>query len=155
MSTKLEAARLVTTSGISMVMCNGHAQDAVLKAVRGEAIGTLFSPGAEKLEARKRWMLSGISQRGEVFVDAGAALALREKNRSLLPAGITGVNGEFSRGDIVYITGHEGRRIACGIANYGSEDIARIRGAQSGDIESTLGYQYGQEVVHRNNLVLL
>ena len=159
MSTKLEAARLVTTSGIPMVMCNGKAPEAVLKAVRGEAIGTLFSPGAEKLEARKRWMLSGISQRGEVFVDAGAAKALQEKNRSLLPAGVTGVDGEFSRGDIVYITGcisgGKGRRIACGIANYGSEDIARIRGAQSGDIESTLGYQYGQEVVHRNNLVLL
>lgn len=155
MSTKLEAARLVTTSGISMVMCNGRTQDAVLKAVKGESVGTLFSPGAEKLEARKRWMLSGISQKGEVLVDAGAALALREKNRSLLPAGITGVNGEFSRGDIVYITGHEGRRFACGIANYGSEDIARIQGNQSGDIEGTLGYQYGQEVVHRNNLVLL
>lgn len=155
MSTKLEAARLVTTSGISMVMCNGRTQDAVLKAVKGESVGTLFSPGAEKLEARKRWMLSGISQKGEVLVDAGAARALREKNRSLLPAGITGVNGEFSRGDIVYITGHEGRRFACGIANYGSEDIARIQGNQSGDIEGTLGYQYGQEVVHRNNLVLL
>ena len=155
MFTKLEAARLVTTSGISMVMCNGRAQDAVLKAVRGEAIGTLFGPGAEKLEARKRWMLSGISRRGEVVVDAGAVLALREKNRSLLPAGITGVNGKFSRGDIVYITGHEGQHIACGIANYGSEDISRIRGTQSSDIEGTLGYQYGQEVVHRNNLVLL
>ncbi|PKB67122.1 MAG: glutamate 5-kinase [SAR202 cluster bacterium Io17-Chloro-G4] len=155
MSTKLEAARLVTTSGISMVMCNGQGPDVILKAVSGEAVGTLFNPGAEKLEARKRWMLSGISQRGEVFVDAGAVSALLEKNRSLLPAGITGVDGKFSRGDIVYITGSEGRRIACGIANYGSEDIARIRGVQSGAIESTLGYQFGQEVVHRNNLVLL
>ena len=155
MSTKLEAARLVTTSGMSMVMCDGRAQDVVLKAVRGEPVGTLFNPGAEKLEARKRWMLSGISQRGEVFVDAGAVSALREKNRSLLPAGITRVDGDFSRGDIVFITGQEGRRIACGIANYGSEDITRIRGAQSGDIESTLGYHFGQEVVHRNNLVLL
>ena len=136
-------------------MCDGRAPDVVLKAVSGEPVGTLFNPGAEKLEARKRWMLSGISQRGEVFVDAGAVSALREKNRSLLPAGITRVDGEFSRGDIVFITGQEGRRIACGIANYGSEDISRIRGVQSGDIESTLGYHFGQEVVHRNNLVLL
>ncbi|PKB73117.1 MAG: glutamate 5-kinase [SAR202 cluster bacterium Io17-Chloro-G7] len=155
MSTKLEAARLVTTSGIPMVMCNGRTKDAVTKAVRGETIGTLFNSGAEKLEARKRWMLSGISPKGAVVVDAGAALALREKNRSLLPAGITDVNGEFSRGDIVSITSLEGRRIACGIANYGAEDISRIRGGQSSDIEGTLGYQYGQEVVHRNNLVLL
>ncbi len=130
--------------------------DEAVKSLAGKNLNPWARGGrSTKLEARKRWMLSVISQRGEVVVDAGADLALREKNRSLLPAGITGVNGEFSRGDIVYITGHEGQRIACGIANYGSKEIARIRGAQSGDIEGTLGYQYGQEVVHRNNLVLL
>ncbi len=155
MPTKLEAARLVTTAGISMVMCHGREEDAVLKAARGDSIGTLFSPGAGKLEARKRWMLSGISHRGEVAVDPGAARALLADSRSLLPAGITGVKGQFRRGDIVYITGQEGRRIACGIANYGSEEVARIQGSQSEHIEGTLGYHYGQEVVHRNNLVLL
>ena len=155
MPTKLEAARLVTTSGISMVMCHGLAEDAVLKAARGEAIGTLFKPGAGKMEARKRWMLGSISHRGVVMVDAGAARALQENNRSLLPAGITEVSGEFGRGDIVYITDQEGRRIACGIVNYGSVDVGRIRGLRSGQITETLGYDYGQEVVHRNNLVLL
>ena len=155
MSTKLEAARLVTTSGIEMVMCHGLAEDAVLRAACGEAIGTLFRPGAGKLEARKRWMLGSICHQGGVMVDAGAARALREDNRSLLPAGIIAVNGEFRRGDIVYITGQEGRRIACGIVNYGSVDVGRIRGLRSGKIPETLGYDYGQEVVHRNNLVLL
>ena len=155
MATKLEAARMVTTAGISMVMCHGNAKDAVLRAGRGEAIGTHFRPGSEKLEARKRWMLSAISHRGEVVVDAGASRALTEQHRSLLPAGITGVKGDFQRGDIVYITGDEGRRIACGIANYGSDDIARIRGARSDHIQDALGYHYGEEVVHRNNLVLL
>ncbi len=89
------------------------------------------------------------------MVDSGAVLALIENNRSLLPAGITGVKGRFRRGDIVYITGEDGQHIACGIANYGSEEVGRIRGSPSGHIEGTLGYHYGQEVVHRNNLVLL
>ena len=155
MATKLEAARLVTTSGIAMVMCNGLAPDAVLQAAQGAAIGTLFQPGAEKLEARKRWMVSGISHKGEVVIDAGASSALREHNRSLLPAGITGVNGEFRRGEIVYIVDHKGRKMACGIANYGAEAISQIRGSRSDQIQQTLGYDYGQEVVHRNNLVLL
>ena len=155
MTTKLDAARLVTNSGITMVMCQGTAEDAVLKAARGETIGTLFRPGAEKLEARKRWMLGEISLRGEIVVDAGAVQALRKRNGSLLPAGITGVNGDFQRGDIVYILDQGGRRIACGIANYKSEDIRRILGVRSNRIQSILGYHYGEEVVHRNNLVLL
>ena len=155
MPTKLDAARLVTTSGISMVICNGHAENAVLRAAKEEPIGTLFLPGTGKLEARKRWMLSGVSHKGEVVVDPGAVSALREHNRSLLPAGITAVKGEFQRGDIIYITDNEDRHLACGIANYSSEDVARIRGSRSEFIQGTLGYHYGQEVVHRSNLVLL
>lgn len=155
MTTKLDAAKLVTTSGITMVMGHGLAEDTVLRAARGEEAGTVFRPAAEKLEARKRWMLGAISHRGEVVVDAGAASALQQNNRSLLPAGIEKVTGEFQRGDIVYIVGVQGQRIACGIVNYGSEAIQRIRGFRSGEILGTLGYHYGQEVVHRNNLVLL
>ena len=155
MATKIEAARLVTSSGMAMVMCHGLAEDAVLKAACGHAVGTLFHPAAEKLEARKRWMLGAISHRGEVMVDGGAARALGQQNRSLLPAGIKSVKGDFRRGDIVYVLDPGGRRIACGIANYHSSDVARIQGAQSDDILPILGYHYGKEVVHRNNLVLL
>ena len=155
MATKLEAARLVTTSGISMVMCRGLAEDAVTKAVSGEPIGTLFKPAGSKLEARKRWMLGNVSHQGGVVVDAGAARALQNNNRSLLPAGIAQVNGKFGRGDIIYIDDEAGRAIACGIVNYSSADVGRIRGLRSGQIAETLGYQYGQEVVHRNHLVLL
>ena len=155
MTTKLEAARLVTSSGMTMVMCRGTAQDAVLKAARGEPIGTLFRPAEEKLEARKRWMLGAISHKGMVKIDAGASRAVRESNRSLLPAGIQGVEGEFRRGDIIFIVNPDGQRIACGIANYRSGDISQIQGVQSGQIPSILGYHYGEEVVHRNNLVLL
>ena len=87
MATKLEAARLVTTSGISMIMCRGMDEDAVSNAVRGEAVGTLFKPAGSKLEARKRWMLGNVSHQGGVVVDAGAAQALQQNHRSLLPAG--------------------------------------------------------------------
>jgi glutamate 5-kinase len=155
MATKLEAARLVTAAGITMVLCHGLAENAVARAARGEAIGTLFRPGAEKLEARKRWMLSDISHQGEIIVDDGAAQALMKRNGSLLPAGITDVIGDFRRGDTIYILDGGGRRIACGIANYKSEDIKRIRGVKSEHIQGILGYHYGEEVVHRNNLVLL
>lgn len=157
MPTKIEAARLVTSSGIAMVICHGKADDAVLRAACGDAIGTLFRPAGGKLEARKRWMLSRVkdSKWGEIVVDGGAVRALCEQSVSLLPAGVKDVRGEFQRGDIIYITGEAGQRVACGIANYTSADVARIRGFRSNQIPGILGYQYGQEVVHRNNLVLL
>ena len=98
MSTKLEAARIVTSAGIAMVMCHGLAEDAVLKAASGQPIGTLFRPAAEKLEARKRWMLGAISPRGQLVVDPGAAIALGRQNRSLLPAGIKSVHRGFPAG---------------------------------------------------------
>jgi glutamate 5-kinase len=155
MATKIDAARLVTTSGITMVMCHGMTEDSVLRAARGDEIGTMFRPAAEKLEARKRWMLGAVSHRSAVAVDQGAAAALRQNNRSLLPAGITEVTGDFERGDIVYIVAAGDRRIACGIANYGSADIKRIQGIRSDDIQEMLGYHYGPEVIHRDNLVLI
>ena len=155
MPTKLDAARLVTTSGIPMIMAHGRQDGAALKAAHGEQIGTFFEAATEKLEARKRWMLSGISQRGEVVVDDGAVRALVAQNRSLLPAGVQSAKGDFGRGDTVFIVDGESRRIACGIANYSAEDINRVRGLRSERIDETLGYNYGQEVVHRNNLVVL
>lgn len=155
MPTKLEAARLVTTSGIPMIMAHGRHDGVALRAASGEPVGTYFQPAEEKLEARKRWMLSGISQRGQVVVDDGAVAALLRHNRSLLPAGVRRADGDFGRGDTVYIADGSGNRIACGIANYGAEDIRRIRGLRSTKIEETLGHHYGEEVVHRNNLVLL
>ncbi len=157
MPTKIDAARLVTSAGISMIMCSGRAENAIVRAARGDSIGTVFHPVGGKLEARKRWMLSRVedSQWGEIEVDGGAADALLNRHVSLLPAGVRGVRGEFSRGDIVYIVDESGRQIACGIANYDAADIARIRGFQSDGIVAILGYHYGQEVVHRNNLVLI
>ncbi len=155
MATKLEAARLATTSGISTVVCNGAEKDVILRLAQGVESGTLFLPTASRMESRKRWMLSGLSSHGEVQVDQGAVSALQGQNRSLLPAGVSGVGGEFQRGDSVYIMNGEGEKVACGIANYSSDDIGRIMGIRSDRIQSILGYHYGQEVVHRNNMVLL
>ncbi len=157
MPTKIEAARLVTSTGIAMVLCSGRADDAILRAARAEPVGTLFRPSGEKLEARKRWMLNRVkdSKWGEIEVDGGAADALLNRHVSLLPAGVRGVRGDFHRGDIVYIVDEPGRHIACGIANYDAQDIASIRGFQSDGIVAILGYHYGQEIVHRNNLVLI
>ena len=157
MPTKLDAARLVTTSGIAMSICRGKDPDVVVRAARGEPVGTYFRPASSKLEARKRWMLSclGDSGWGQVVVDQGAVSALRNNSVSLLPAGVRDVVGSFERGDIIYISDFEEQHIACGIANYASGDVARIQGLRSDRIVDTLGYHYGQEVVHRNNLVLL
>ena len=157
MPTKLHAAQLVTASGIGMAICRGRDPNALLRITRGEPIGTFFRPARSRMEARKRWMLSrvGDSGWGQVLVDDGAVSALRGKTVSLLPAGVRSVVGEFSRGDIIYISDQSERHVACGIANYSAADVRRIQGMRSDRIVATLGYHYGQEVVHRNNLVLL
>ena len=155
MITKIEAARLATSSGMTVVIADGREKDIILRVVAGEAVGTHFLPTSSKLESRKRWMLSGLGTRGELVVDSGAALALKRQKRSLLAAGIKQVEGKFERGDIVNIHDNEGTRLGCGITNYSSADIAVIKGAHSRRIAALLGYDYGSEVVHRNNLVVL
>ena len=155
MATKIEAARLATASGITVVIADGRQPDVILRLAAGEAIGTRFLPASSKLESRKRWMLSGLATKGKLIIDAGAALALKKQHRSLLAAGIKKADGEFQRGDIVNIHDPQGSQLGCGIANYSSADINVIKGAHSEQIASLLGYDYGAEVVHRNNLVIL
>ena len=155
MITKIEAAKLATASGATVVIADGREADIILRVVAGEAVGTRFSPTTSKLESRKRWMLSGLSARGKIIVDEGAALALKRQKRSLLAVGVEQVEGQFQRGDIVNICNPEGSRLGYGITNYSSADIEFIKGAHSGEIVSLLGHDYGSEVVHRNNLVVL
>jgi glutamate 5-kinase len=155
MITKIEAARLATSSGVTVVIADGHEPDVITRLASGEAIGTRFTPKTTRLESRQRWMLSGLSTRGKLVVDAGAANALRKQNRSLLAAGIERSEGRFQRGDIVEIHDVDGVRIGCGITNYGSADIEVLKGAHSGRIAELLGHDYGSEIVHRNNLVVL
>ena len=155
MTTKIEAARLATASGIAVVIADGRQPDVILKLVAGEAIGTRFSPITSRLESRKRWMVSYLSSRSRLTVDSGAARALRKQKRSLLATGIKQVDGKFQRGDVVTIYDHKGAILGCGISNYSSSDTNAIKGAHSRKIAPLLGYDYGAEVVHRNNLVIL
>lgn len=155
MNAKLQAARLVTASGTAAVMASGLEKDILVRLANGERLGTYFTATGNRLESRKRWMLSGIGSRGEVVVDSGAADAVTARNRSLLPAGVTAVRGSFARGDVVAILDPSGRRIATGICNYDSEEVERLKGVRSSQIAGVLGHEYGEEIVHRSNLVKL
>jgi glutamate 5-kinase len=155
MITKLQAAQLATGGGTDVVIAAGRERDTLVRLAEGEALGTLFPARADRMESRRRWMLAGLSVKGNIVVDEGAAKVLREERRSLLPAGVKDVHGSFARGEAIAIVNGGGERIACGIANYASEEILRIRGVRSDKIESVLGHHYGGEVVHRDNLVVL
>ncbi|MBI1885231.1 MAG: glutamate 5-kinase [Chloroflexi bacterium] len=155
MATKVQAAKLATAGGADVAVAEGSEPDVLVRLCRGEEIGTLFPAAADRMESRKRWMLAGLSLKGTIVIDSGAARALCQEKRSLLAAGVQEVQGAFDRGDAVAIVDGEGKRVACGISNYGAADVAAIRGLRSNRIEEVLGYQYGGEVVHRDNLVLL
>jgi glutamate 5-kinase len=155
MITKIEAASLATSSGVTVVIADGREPDVISKLAAGEAIGTRFLPTTSKLESRKRWMLSGLCTKGKLVIDGGAATALRNQNRSLLAAGIHAVEGRYKRGEIVAIYDTEGNHLGCGITNYNSSDTGIIKGTQSNKIAGLLDFDYGPEVVHRNNLALL
>jgi len=155
MVTKIEAARLATSSGVNVVIADGREPDILVRISQGEDIGTFFPAQVSKMESRKRWMLSGLASKGKITVDKGAASALKEHNKSLLPAGVTKAEGKFQRGDIVDILDDKSKHIGYGIANYSSSDLAIIGGKHSDTIGSLLGYDYGDEVVHRNNMVML
>lgn len=155
MITKVEAAKLATSSGVRVVIAAGKEEDVILKLAAGEATGTEFPPSRTHIESRRRWMISGLCTKGKLMVDPGAASALNNQNRSLLAAGIKNAEGKFGRGDIVAIYDTDGTQIGCGIVNYSSNDINAIKGAQSGKIAGLVSTDYGPEVVHRNNLALL
>jgi glutamate 5-kinase len=155
MITKIEAAKLATDSGVRVVIADGREPDVIVRLAQGEPVGTHFWGAVNHLESRQRWILSGLSTRGKLTVDDGAALALKKQNRSLLAAGIKSAEGKFGRGDVVAIYDAQGIQIACGITNYCAADIDIIKGTQSDKIGSLLNFDYGPEVVHRNNLALL
>lgn len=154
MTTKIEAAKIATSSGVSMVIANGREKDVLIRLARGEPLGTLFPAVSTKLESRKRWMLSGICCRGQLIVDDGAANAITKDNRSLLPAGIREVQGDFQRGEVLEILSLSGKLLGTGIANYSSMDLEKIKSRHSDIILQVLGYEYGEEAIHRNNMVV-
>lgn len=155
MVTKLNAARIATQGGVDVVVASGRAPGALVAIASGQELGTHFPAPGDRLESRKRWIISTISRTGHLVVDDGAAAALRGKGRSLLPAGVAAVTGVFDRGEAVEVRDAGGERIAAGLTNYASGEIERIRGLRSDRITGVLGYAYGDEVIHRDNLVML
>jgi len=155
MTTKIEGAKLATSSGADVVIANGTVEFILERIIKGEQLGTLFLSNSSRLESRERWMVSRLLEDAYIKIDIGAERALSFDNGSLLAAGITNVEGEFQRGDVVPILGNAGRRISIGISNYSSTDLLQIRNLKSDAIEKTLGYHYGNAVVHRNNMVRL
>jgi len=154
MATKVAAARLATQHGAHVMIADGHARDVVLRAASGQPVGTHFLPSGDRTESRRRYLMSGLQVRGRVIIDDGAAVALRHGGNSLLPAGVTGAEGAFERGDVVHVFSIGGEHVATGIANYGRSEVVRIAGKHSGQIVHELGYEQSEEVIHRNNLVL-
>ncbi len=155
MSSKLQACKVATRSGVPAVICNGREPDVVSRVVGGEDVGTYFATSVSKMESRKRWMLSGLSLHGDIIVDEGAEASLRRRHGSLLPVGIREVSGPFQRGDIVFISNLQRERFACGLVNYSSDQVNAIKGKRSDGIPDLIGCSYGEEVIHRNNLTLI
>ncbi|MGF1696902.1 glutamate 5-kinase [Vibrio lamellibrachiae] len=155
MATKLQAADIARRAGIEVIIAAGSAENVIFDSISDVPQGTRFLPLAESLENRKRWILAGPAAAGDIVVDDGAMRAVVTKGSSLLAKGVTKVHGEFARGEVARIVDTHGNLIARGITSYSSQDLARIAGKHSKDIISILGYDYGSEVIHRDDLVVI
>ncbi len=157
MASKIEAAALTTSSGIPLVIASGNTSSVIGRLLSGEKLGTYFVPTVSRMEARKRWMVTGImEQKGSIAIDSGAKNAVFNRGMSILPVGITSVKGNFQRGDIIGITGNDNAlTVGYGVSNYSADDVLQIKNTVSERIASVLGYSYGSAVIHRNNMVLL
>lgn len=154
MYTKIQAGKVAMNSGILMVIANGGDDGNIRGILSGQEIGTLFLPKDHKLHMRKRWIAYGAMPQGRLTVDAGAVKALND-GKSLLPKGLLFVQGQFEQGNIVSIANQSGKELARGIVNYDHEELEKIKNAHSHDIVSILGYKHFDEVIHRDNMVLL
>ena len=154
MVTKMAAARIATTAGVRMVITDGQSPQNILKILQGESLGTQFNPQPRPANARKRWIAHGLIAQGKVYLDTGAVNAICHGGKSLLAAGITGVEGTFQANDAVQVCDRVGTEIARGIVNYSNVELAKIQGQQSTKIPEILGYTGAETVIHRDNLVL-
>lgn len=154
MITKILAAKRAAGSGASTVIAWGREPQALIRLTQGEAIGTLLVAQTQKMQARKQWMADHLQLRGAVTVDAGAASMVQGGGKSLLPIGLTGVQGDFSRGDVIAVKDASGTEIARGLANYSSSEARLICRKVSSEFEKLLGYTGEAEMVHRTNLIL-
>lgn len=155
MLTKLWAAATAARSGTDTVIASGYENDVLLRIGAGETLGTLLRAEKAKITARKQWLASNHKVHGSLTLDDGAVAVLCEKGKSLLPVGVREVTGEFERGEIVSCCTADGREIARGLVNYNAADARKIIGKSSKMIEKLLGYVDDQELIHRDNLILL
>lgn len=155
MSSKLEAARMVTTAGENMIIASGRETNVLSRIMAGDNVGTLFVGQAKGISPFKRWLGFSAQVRGRIQLDDGARRAILEKGRSLLAAGIVGTQGEFQKGDVVALCDAEGSVIARGLTNYSSADVERIKGLKSEKIAQVLGRRPYEEVIHRDNLAIV
>jgi glutamate 5-kinase len=154
MMTKLKAARRATLFGAGTVIINGRNPHNLRALFEGQELGTYFLPARDPMAARKHWIAFTKKPKGRLLLDAGACRAVTENGKSLLPSGISQIDGSFERGDAVRLCSLDGSEFAKGVTNYNAAELNRIIGRKTGEIEAILGYKYGDEVVHRDNLVI-
>jgi glutamate 5-kinase len=154
MVTKLQAARLAARSGCNTVIAGGRNEEVLLKVARGDVIGTLLSASQKPIAARKQWLAGRLQVKGQLILDAGAVAVLSKEGRSLLPVGVKGVSGEFSRGDLVSCVNEQGAEIARGLVNYSAAETLQIKGKGTELIIEVLGYREDDELIHRDNMVV-
>ena len=155
MVTKLSAARIATAAGIPMALMSGRDPGQLIALVEGRSVhGTVFRARADRLEARKRWLAFGMAVKGAIALDPGAVRALTTQGKSLLPAGVSGVEGDFAAGETVAVTDGAGREVARGITNFSAQELRQIMGHRTTEIEELLGYKPADEVMHRDNLAI-
>ena len=155
MKSKLIAIQKAAHYGLPSVLANGRSEGIIQRILKGKEEGTLFLAQEERLSARKHWILHSLVPQGSLTLDGGALQAIVKQGRSLLPIGITAVSGDFRSGNAVQVLGPDGTEVARGLSHYSSSEVQVIQGRKSEEIESLLGYSYYDEVVHRDDLVLL
>lgn len=154
MLTKIQAADIATRAGIGMRIVSGAQENVLIRLAQGESIGTWFKPRIQRLEARKRWILSETDTHCRLVIDAGAKNALLNQGKSLLAVGLLAIYGDFDKGQTVCIEDSDGQELARGLVAYSAEELRQISGKKSELIQTILGFSYGPEVVHRNDMVL-
>ncbi len=155
MASKIQAARKASRFGIPTVVACGTKKEVLRQILKGKEIGTLILPKIKTLSSRKHWIAFNLKPKGDVIVDEGAKKAIVQKGKSLLPSGVLEVRGSFGRGDSISCVGPRGKEFARGLVNYSVQELDKIKGLRTGEIEKVLGYKYSDEIIHRDDLVVL
>jgi len=155
MVTKIQAAKMLNTAGIPVVIAEGREKKVITRILEGEEVGTLFIPCGKRIGVKKHWIAYHRKIKGKIYIDEGAKEAILRKGKSLLPSGIVKIEGNFSYGDTISIRDEKGLEVARGLVNYSWSELEKIKGCHSSQIEEILGYRGYPEVVHRDNLVVL